>query len=704
MTLSFDALVEKARAVPIGDELARRPKIKLTGKGANLKGPCPICGGEDRFSVNFAKSVFNCRGCGMGGDTIKFVQFLDGVTFKQAIEILTGERAPVAIRNDSAAKTAPLPARPRAKKVTVATFDYEDENGALLFQVERVEYQNPDGSWVLKEDGKRKKDFLQKRPDPNQPGRWLWNIDGVRKIPYRFPQLIEALNVRSPDRTRPVLIVEGERKVDLLLSWGFVATCCSMGAEHWTREHAECLSAAEDVIVLPDNDRAGRKYLDTVAASMEGIGPLAKVLDLPGLPPKGDILDWAAAGGTAERLHEFIAHHARPWAPSNGADYYADVTRTGGIEPFHRRELLRDEQKPTNAVKILTYTEMVAMPPVDWLVDYIIPRRSKSVLFGPSNSFKSFAAIDLACSVATGRSFHGNAVKQCKVIYVANEGANGVGRKRIPAWMAYHGIPVEERQNIFLVPVETILPNGTSRNNLLAAIRAIVAPGEDFFLPIDVLRGTMTGSESDDEAAAAWTSAAEILITEGGTLLAVTHSPYSDDGRARGHSHLWGSFDTRLQSEGDKEKRTSLLKVERHKEHDSGGQWGFRLDEAEVEEHPGETSLVPRLDADVRSKAARSKVPQQNRFLLEIVAQTIGEAGEPIKAFGVDGPMVKAAANSAVRSRYYARIAEQPEPGETPERLAARQRQVFRRAVKAEIEAKRLVAWLRNGERFLWLP
>src|ERR1700736_4543832 len=73
MTLSFDALVEKARAVPIGDELARRPKIKPTGKGANLKGPCPICGGEDRFSVNFAKSVFNCRGCGMGGDTIKFV-------------------------------------------------------------------------------------------------------------------------------------------------------------------------------------------------------------------------------------------------------------------------------------------------------------------------------------------------------------------------------------------------------------------------------------------------------------------------------------------------------------------------------------------------------------------------------------------------------------------------------------------------------
>jgi hypothetical protein len=93
-------------------------------------------------------------------------------------------------------------------------------------------------------------------------------------------------------------------------------------------------------------------------------------------------------------------------------------------------------------------------------------------------------------------------------------GANAVGRKRIPAWMAYHEISVEERGNIFLVKTETILPNEVSRANLLAAIRAIVPPSEDFLLVIDVLRGTMTGSESDDEAANAWTRAAEILITE----------------------------------------------------------------------------------------------------------------------------------------------------------------------------------------------
>jgi hypothetical protein len=151
---------------------------------------------------------------------------------------------------------------------------------------------------------------------------------------------------------------------------------------------------------------------------------------------------------------------------------------------------------------------------------------------------------------------------------------------------------------------------------LLAAIRKFVTPGEDFGLIIDVLRGTMTGSESDDEAAHAWTKAAEILIAEGAAILTVTHSPYGDDGRMRGSSHLWGSFDTRLHAEGNKEQRTAILKVNRHKDHDSGGEWGFQLEEQEIEEHPGETSLVPRLDSEVKRKVTRASFPIPKRLLL----------------------------------------------------------------------------------------
>ncbi len=53
-------------------------------------GPCPLCGGADRFAVNTRKQVFNCRGCGQGGDVIALVQFLDGCDFVEAVAILAG--------------------------------------------------------------------------------------------------------------------------------------------------------------------------------------------------------------------------------------------------------------------------------------------------------------------------------------------------------------------------------------------------------------------------------------------------------------------------------------------------------------------------------------------------------------------------------------------------------------------------------------
>jgi AAA domain-containing protein len=72
---------------------------------------------------------------------------------------------------------------------------------------------------------------------------------------------------------------------------------------------------------------------------------------------------------------------------------------------------------------------MINLLPTDWGIEGVIPRHSKSVLFGLSDSFKSFPAGDMGCSVSTGRSWHGHKVKKCKVIYVANEGANAIGRK-----------------------------------------------------------------------------------------------------------------------------------------------------------------------------------------------------------------------------------------------------------------------------------
>ena len=80
--------IATARSVRIEDEVARRG-VRLRGR-VEMCGPCPRCGGDDRFSINVRKQVFNCRNCERGGDVVAFVQMLDACTFAEAVETLAG--------------------------------------------------------------------------------------------------------------------------------------------------------------------------------------------------------------------------------------------------------------------------------------------------------------------------------------------------------------------------------------------------------------------------------------------------------------------------------------------------------------------------------------------------------------------------------------------------------------------------------------
>jgi hypothetical protein len=220
------------------------------------------------------------------------VQHLDDVDFIAACTTLTGE---------------PPPPKPNGKdhtskprKIIVGEFPYHDENGNLVVVVERLEFQNPDGTFVLKDGGKRRKTFKQKRPDPDRPGKWVCNVVGVPAVPYRLAQTVEAILNRHP-----ILVVEGEAKADLLAKWNVAATCCVGGAGKWKSQHSEFLRGA-DVVLIPDADDAGAQHVQQVGASLNGIAKRIRVVLLPGLPPKGDIIDWARAGGTREQLDALI--------------------------------------------------------------------------------------------------------------------------------------------------------------------------------------------------------------------------------------------------------------------------------------------------------------------------------------------------------------------------------------------------------------
>jgi putative DNA primase/helicase len=298
MPSAFDHWADKARAIRIEDLIAQRG-INLRGT-VDRCGPCPRCGGEDRFSVNISKQVWNCRGCDKGGDVIGLVEHLDGCDFIVACTTLTGQPLPKPNGKDRGA--APN------KKVTTATFEYYDESGAVAYVVERVEYRAADGKFVLTKDGKKKKTFSQRRPDPDRPGEWLWNVDGVSKILYRLSEVIEAAASGYL-----VFVVEGEAKVDALRGIGITATTNAGGAGKWQPEFSERLRGV-DVVLLPDNDEPGWKHAHEVGASLAGISSRTRILILPELKPKGDVKDWLAAGGTREQL-DALVEAAPDWVP-----------------------------------------------------------------------------------------------------------------------------------------------------------------------------------------------------------------------------------------------------------------------------------------------------------------------------------------------------------------------------------------------------
>jgi putative DNA primase/helicase len=193
-----------------------------------------------------------------------------------------------------------LAQKQRAERQTVATYDYRDEHGGLLFQVCRFE----------------PKTFQQRRPDGR--GGWIWKVKGTRQVPHRLPELI------ATPADCVAFVVEGEKDADRLTSLGLVVTCNPGGAGKW-RSDFNVFFQGRDVAILPDNDDTGRDHARSVAMNLAPLAARIQILELPGLPPKGDVSDWLDAGGTREEL-ERLAAGAPMFLPEDGAAAAADLS------------------------------------------------------------------------------------------------------------------------------------------------------------------------------------------------------------------------------------------------------------------------------------------------------------------------------------------------------------------------------------------
>lgn len=188
----------------------------------------------------------------------------------------------------SGVSNGPPPEKWTAETWAKATkYDYTDERGRVLYQKGRYEWTDAEGC---------QKDFRIRRAEGRN---WVPGMGDARRVPYRLHKILKAHVVYS---------AEGEKDVHTLERLG-LAAMTSYASSTWDEKWSQVLQG-KTVIILPDNDAAGRKYADLVAQSLKPHAKACKTVNLP-VPEKGDVTDWVEAGGTAAELEKLVA--ATPW-------------------------------------------------------------------------------------------------------------------------------------------------------------------------------------------------------------------------------------------------------------------------------------------------------------------------------------------------------------------------------------------------------
>lgn len=272
--------------------------------------PCPVCGGHEQLERGEGK-----RCTGYLSTDGKYVHCsredkAGGLPLEEEAQTYAHlARGPCRC----GVEHAPGDARPAraagGSSRIVATYDYVNEAGDLLFQVVR----------------KEPKAFLQRRPDPSsslEAPRWIWGLGErgeTRRVLYRLPELLAA------DASALVYVVEGEKDVDRLRALGVVATSNPHGAGKWAMvaKHASDVLTGRAVVVIADNDPPDDKGK---SPGVDHAKVVSKSLRCPWLtlPDAKDVASWLERGNSVQDLDvmardALAAYAAKRESPSEGA-------------------------------------------------------------------------------------------------------------------------------------------------------------------------------------------------------------------------------------------------------------------------------------------------------------------------------------------------------------------------------------------------
>lgn len=297
-------------------------------------------------------------------------------------------------------------------------YPYFDETGTLLFEVCRVP------------EGNGRKSFMQRRPDPANADRWIWNLTDTRRVLYRLPQIIEAVRAG-----RTIYIPEGEKDVDSLVSLSLDATTSPGGAGKWRDEYTPFLAGA-DIIIIADADSTGRAHARSMRDQLVESGCSVAITEAP--PPYKDVTALLEHGGSVSDLMTTVR---------------AD-----------------DEKRAKFGVDVLDIVLRKATA-TDWVVPGVMARRERLLLTGFEGHGKTTLRDQMAVMAAAGISWFSHQPmppQKCLVIDAENEpGQRLADWQKMVKLAEYYGEGIARGQLIVLeewdnTELDMADPTGTS--------------------------------------------------------------------------------------------------------------------------------------------------------------------------------------------------------------------------------------------------
>lgn len=274
---------------------------------------------------------------------------------------------------------------PAPKPRIVATYKYTDLDGK---QCEKIRRSDKSYGW--------------RQPDGR--GGVVYNRKGIGPLLY---------NREAVDTGAIVFIVEGEKDVETMKSYGLPAVCSADGAGPGKWPAAlNSLFTGKQVYILNDNDGPGRDFAREIADNLHGTAASVKLLEVleldPDLPEHGDISDVFQRAQDKEAAKLALGRLAK------GAAAYAP--RVNPSEVLKREAEKSKLLAPVNASDLMGKAFPALMQPVVNLIC-----EGLTMLVGASKIGKSWLVLQLALHVAGGAVFWGRETTKCRVLYLALE-------------------------------------------------------------------------------------------------------------------------------------------------------------------------------------------------------------------------------------------------------------------------------------------